>query len=293
MDAPFRHTRLWITCAPITALFLIACSLQNFDYLTRDRGSADSGGDGLADDATADTSSPPEGGADGTSDAKVATDATDANSATDALTDAMGDTGGGASDAMDAQEVGTDDADSGDGGTVAPNLVANSNFDQGLAGWAVVVVPGTATHDAFIQAPIGSSTTPQGQAVELAIYSATDAFTVEVSQMLSNLADGTYTFSGFFNRGNDNQAYIFAKGCGGPAQQVSIPLTSPTGWDPVSMTIQVSGGTCQVGFFVDSSATNWLNADGFSFQLVTSSPPDAGSSPESGSLPDASDAGTE
>jgi hypothetical protein len=250
---------------------LIACSLQNFDYLTRDRGSADSGGDGLAD-APTDTSSASEGGSEGASDAAVATDAIDATS----------DTGGDAamaSDAMTTQGADSSDvvsSDASDGGTVAPNLLVNPTFDQGLAGWTFVP-PSAMGKYAFIQAPIGSATTPQGQTYELATYSATDAFTVEVSQTLSNLPDGTYTFTGFFNRGNNNQAYMFARGCGGPAQQVNIPISTPTGWDQVSIVgIQVTGGSCQVGFYIDASATNWLNADGFTFEMVPPSPPDAG-----------------
>jgi hypothetical protein len=172
----------------------------------------------------------------------------------------------------DGQEGGEDAA--GEGGTVGPpNLLVNPTFDQGLAGWTFVPQSAMGKY-AFIQAPIGSATTPQGQAYELATYSATDAFAVQVSQTLSNLPDGRYTFSGFFNRGTNNQAYMFANGCGGAAQQTTIPISTPTGWDPVSITgIQVTGGTCQIGFYVDANATNWLNADGFSFQLDTSSPP--------------------
>lgn len=288
MQAPLRPTQIRLACAPLAALFLIACSVQNFDYLTRGRGSTDSGGDGPVD-APADTSAASEGGSDGTSDAADATE----------VADATGDTGRDVAmenDAMDAQEDGSEDAPPSEGGTVAPNLLANPNFDQGLAGWTFVP-PSAGGKYAFTQLPIGTATTPQGQTYELATYSMSDAFTVQVSQTLTNLPDGTYAFTGFFNRGPNNSTYIFAKNCGGPAQQMAIPISTATGWDQVSLAgIQVTGGTCQVGFYVDANAGNWLNADGFRFELVTLSPTDASpadGSPRDATTPDAGDAGTE
>jgi hypothetical protein len=48
---------------------------------------------------------------------------------------------------------------------------------------------------------------------------------------------------------------------------VPIPLTEPTQWLDVEVTgIEVVGGSCEVGIAIDSKATNWLNADLFTFQ---------------------------
>ena len=212
------------------------------------------------------------------SDATDAVDARDASAPVDAqaTSDASVDRAETASDAStpDAAEAGPID------------YLANPNFASStLAGWTVVP-PDAAQTTAFTQAPVGSATTPQGQAYELATYSASAAFTVDMSQSLTNLPDGTYTFSGWFNRGTNNQAYIYAKNCGGSdtaaddggaGEVADIPLTSSTGWEQVTIAgIVVAGGSCQVGFYVDAAATDWLNADGFSFESVAPSGSDAG-----------------
>ncbi len=186
---------------------------------------------------------------------------------------------GRATDAMpDRVEGDVLDGGEGDGGEAGgpTNYIVNPNFNgYSLAGWTFVSVPADGGPYAFAQAPVGSAITPQGQADELAFYSATDAFTVDVSQTIKNLRDGTYTFVGYFNCGALNQRFIYVKGCdgtnGGPdgGEQTSvIPMpSSSVAWEQVTISgIQVSGGSCTVGFFVDANATQYLNADGFSFE---------------------------
>jgi hypothetical protein len=253
MDASGRRARIWILrgllAAPVGCVAW-GCSFQDFGYLTKGVATAsDAGVDGdLRDGSFADA-------IDGADEADVSAAADDATS--DGAADAVAEAGG------------------------PVNLLSNPNFDEAYSSWTFDPPAAMGTL-AFIQPPVGSAITPQGQAYELATYSMNTAFTVDVSQTLTNLPDGDYVFTGWFNRGNDNQTYLYAKDCdardGGTTLQADIPITTPTGWVSISITgIHVSGGRCQVGFFVDAAATDWLNADGFTFErLPGADPGDAG-----------------
>ncbi len=46
-----------------------------------------------------------------------------------------------------------------------------------------------------------------------------------------------------------------------------------TSWEVISIDIDDTSSSCQVGFYVDASPTDWLSADAFTFALV---PPPAG-----------------
>jgi hypothetical protein len=96
----------------------------------------------------------------------------------------------------------------------------------------------------------------------------TDAYTVEIYQTVTGLEDGTYTFQGHFSRGPQNEIYLFARNCGGtdPAP-FPVPETPTDSFVAVALTgIEVSGGSCEVGLFVDSELENWMNADLFSLE---------------------------
>ncbi len=244
------------------ATIAFGCSLQNFDYLTS--GAASSLEAGAASET---------GAASGTDDgSSVEMPTNDGSLGTDT----------GAYDAGSGQTGldGGGDARPEAGGPM--NYLANPNFALStLDGWSVDP-PSAAQEYVFTQAPVGSAYTPQGQEYEVATYSGTDSFTVDLSQTLTNLPDGVYAFSGWFNRGDNNEAYIYAQGCGqdagvavgpdgGPGGiVVDIPLTSTTGWEQVTIGgLHVTGGTCRVGLYVDASPSDWLNADGFSFVAAT------------------------
>lgn len=261
-----RALRLAVPCATMA----LGCSLQNFDYLTS--GSDESDASLLESGPGSESGTSPRSD---DSDVSVATPMNDASIAETAAPHDAGTTHAG----MDAApSTGTDASEAG-GPT---NYLANPNFTLStLDGWTVVP-PTAAQKYVFTQAPVGSAYTPQGQVYELATYSASDPFTVDVSQTLTNLPDGVYAFSGWFNRGNNNEAYIYAQGCGqdagaavgpdgGPGGIIAaIPLTSATGWEQVTVGgLHVTGGTCRVGLYVDASPSDWLNADGFSFALST------------------------
>jgi hypothetical protein len=158
-----------------------------------------------------------------------------------------------------------------EGGSVGgPQLLVNPSFEQGYLGWSFSP-PTEEGKDAYIQVPTGGASTVDGQ-YQLSTWSGTNAFTVRVYQVVSNLPDGTYTLSAWFQSGFNNQAYLFSTGCGGPAQSNNVPVTSPTGWVQITISsIAVTGGSCEVGVFVDASATDWLNVDAFSFSMTSSS----------------------
>jgi hypothetical protein len=48
---------------------------------------------------------------------------------------------------------------------------------------------------------------------------------------------------------------------------MTVPLTNSTQWIEVGIGgINVTNNQCEVGFVVDASPTQWLNADAFSFE---------------------------
>lgn len=260
MGAFLRRAQTWMVPIVLAApCCMLACSLQDFGYLTRDPGGADSGstesGGAEPDDSSADT----------TRDAPI----------------------GDVASAQDASDAGA--VEEGGGGAV--NLLVNAGFEQGYMGWSFTPTTAMGKY-AYTQFPPTGGTDKDGQ-YELATWSGTDAFTVRIYQVVSDVPPGTYTFQGWFNRGVNNTAYIYAS-CGGANQQVDIPITGPTSWLLVSVTgITVTGGSCEVGFFVDASATDWLNADAFSLERTTPELADGGNAGDAGAGDAASDAGGE
>lgn len=172
-------------------------------------------------------------------------------------------TSGGTQSAESTSEEST----SGSTGTVPPdgNYIVNGSFEQGYLGW-VIDPPSAQGEFAFIQWPPGGSTTPDGQN-EMSTWSDEAAWAVYVYQEIQGIPDGFYTFTGNFNRGDGhNSTQLFARNCGGEDVFEDIPLTAPSEWLEFSITgIEVIGGACEVGFFVDSPVLAWFNSDLFSF----------------------------
>src|SRR5690606_23697862 len=112
------------------------------------------------------------------------------------------------------------------------------------------------------------SMNPDGQN-ELSTWSDQGDFAVEAYQTIRGLPDGSYTFTVNFNRGDGHNAtQVFARNCGGEDIVEDLPLTAPTQWLEYSIeAIPVTGGTCEVGLFIDSPATAWFNTDLISFTL--------------------------
>ncbi len=113
------------------------------------------------------------------------------------------------------------DAERGRGRRAPPALV-NPSFEQAYSGWTFVPASAMGKY-AYTQYPGTGAYTIDGQ-YELATYSASDSFTVSVSQTLSNVPSGTYRFSGEFQLRVNNAAYISARIA---VAQISEPTFRP------------------------------------------------------------------
>lgn len=219
--------------------WLAACSFQDFSSL-------DGGGDGSGDgDGDGDSGS---GGRTGTS--------SGGRSSSDG-----GASSGGKSEAGDGDG---DMGGMGMGGAPEPELL-NPSFETGSTlNWEVSPASAISSRHVYVQFPTGEVPAPDGN-YELAFWHATDSYDVIVSQKLTGLSDGTYTFSGYFSRGANLFVTMFAKNCSAkdpPPKE--IPTTEPTSFTRFSLTdIEVKGGSCEVGITVEGGPNDWLNADLF------------------------------
>jgi hypothetical protein len=254
-------SRTRIAICVVLAPAWVACSLQDFDYLTK--------GTGV---------SVPEGGVDASVDV-AAQDAAQDNAS------ASSDSGGSevSQPASDGGIDGTSfDARAETGGPT--NYIVNGNFEDGtLNGWTVAPIAAEYTEVKTQIAADFGNTPPQGQTYELASYAADGGFTVDVSQTPTDLPNGVYTFAGWFSRGTNDAVYIYVQGCGdGGMMTTNVPITAGTQWVQVVLGgIQVADGGCQFGLHIQSEVTQWVNADGFTLQVETT---DAGDAEAAGDL---------
>lgn len=264
-------------------LLLASCSLQNFDYLQDGGGGGATGGSGgsvagsshsfggsdVGGEAPADAG---RGGSGGSS-AGRGGDGNDPSAAGDGSGEEGG-MPGAAGEGLGVAGTNTGgtstggSATGGAGGSGATGQLVNPSFETGTTnGWTVEPADALSKRHAFVQYPQGASKAQDGT-YEFSTWHMTDTYTVQLYQIITGLDDGTYTFKGYFARGAQNAAVIYARNCGGadlPA--VDIPVTQGTDWVAVSVTgIEVSGGSCEVGIGVDSNPENWLNADLFTFE---------------------------
>jgi hypothetical protein len=247
--------RTRIAICVVLAPAWVACSLQDFDYLTK--------GTGV---------SVTEGGVDSSFDVATQEAAPDdASAAPDS---------GGSEVPQPASDGGIDatsvDARADAGGPT--NYIVNGNFADGtLNGWTVNPISAEYTEVKTQIAADFGNTPPQGQIYEFASYAADGGFTVDVSQTPTNLPDGVYTFAGWFSRGTNDAVYIYAQGCGDAGMMTTnVPITAGTQWVQVVLgEIQVAGGGCQFGLHIQSEETQWVNADGFTLEAETTDAGDA------------------
>jgi hypothetical protein len=106
----------------------------------------------------------------------------------------------------------------------------------------------------------------------LALWAA-DAYTATVSQSVSPLANGTYTFSAWVERGGTfNSLYLFAKGYKASSPSDSLQeitdAAGSSGYTQIVLPgIPVTNGQCEVGISADAQAGAWANFDDFSFTM--------------------------
>jgi hypothetical protein len=97
------------------------------------------------------------------------------------------------------------------------------------------------------------------------------AYKVAVSQVVSPLPSGTYSFSMEVQRAADlNEQYLFAKGCkaGEPDAQVtqSTAAAGSGGFTKITLAdIEVTSGSCTVGIYTDAADGGWANVDNAAF----------------------------
>lgn len=143
------------------------------------------------------------------------------------------------------------------------NLLVNGGFQSGLLGWTVDPATATTNRHAYTQTP----NPPNGTSSSLATWHQTQAYTVTISQTVSGLEPGDYTFTALVSTQQTQEAYLFARNCGGEEIQLPIPLISFE-WQPYEIPVTVSGTSCEVGIYVDNVPEDWVNADEFSFEKV-------------------------
>jgi hypothetical protein len=278
------------------SLGLYACSFQDFEYLKE--GDAEAGAAGVAQSAsggaggssggTAGTESTPGGaGGDGSEQGgEAGVSSSGAPNEGGAPAGGSGGAGEGGTPTLDTGgEGGAPTGVSGEGGAsgeravmagaggegpiVPQDTLVNPSFEPDLRGWTID--PPTAIAARYVYAQYPTNRKPYDGDWELATWHQTDAYTVTVSQTLTGLEPGTYTFSGWLSTTSTDGAYLFARNCGEPEVTVDIP---PLSFDWFQITIQsftVSSDSCEVGISISGDATgasgmpDWLNADMFSF----------------------------
>lgn len=295
MLMPSRFSRpTWPVLVTLSLAF--GCSLRDLEYLQLGPGSDSTGDDNLAGTSTStattgiSTSSTSTGSTDTLTVEDDSQAGTSEGSGADegmAVDSTRGDAGGSTGEDVTGMDPEPDDdtgdpsgtagleSTSGDDTTtettstvpVDGNWITNGSFENGYTGWTFDP-PELQGSFVFVQWPPAGSTNPDGQN-ELSTWSDQGDFAVSVYQTIEGLPDGSYTFTGNFNRGDGHNAtQLFARNCGGEDIVVDIPLTAPTQWIEHSIpSIPVTGGTCEVGMLVDSPASAWLNSDLFSFTL--------------------------
>ncbi|HEX6276194.1 MAG TPA: hypothetical protein VFZ53_24300 [Polyangiaceae bacterium] len=257
-----------------------ACSLQDFEYLQvpadgpPEGGTSGTGGQGGQGGVSGSSGTPGTGGRGGSSGTSGGS-----SGASGSAGSGTGGRGGSAGTAGEGGgEGGGDTGGSSTGGTAgkggtagtgAVGELVNPSFETNTTtGWTVSPPEALTNRWIYTQAPTGSVPAPHG-AYELATWHNMTGYQVEIFQNVTGLEDGTYTFSGFFSWGlTINEIYLFARNCSDTdPEPMPIPTTPADSFVVVSMEgIEVVGGSCEVGLYVDGSVNSWMNADNFAFE---------------------------
>ncbi len=90
------------------------------------------------------------------------------------------------------------------------------------------------------------------------------AYQIETIRRVEGIADGWYTLRAWVrSSGGHNEAYI-ALACGTDEKRVHIPSTSPGyRWLNVVVSLEVSGGQCEIRLYSDANNGNWISFDDF------------------------------
>ena len=285
-----------------TLLALYACSFQDFAYLDGGGGSAGSGKGGTGNGGTSGSSNASGSGGDagaggsaGTTELTGGTSGEEAGQGGEAGAGGTpseggspseggapaGGTSAGTTSAGGTASAGAPNENAGEGGTggsggssgsggsggsppLVGNLLQNPGFQLALTGWSVDPPTATQSTTRYVYTQVPNP--DNGTGSSLATWHQTAEYSVFVSQNVSGLVPGTYTFKGFLSTQRTVEAYLFARNCGGEELKAIISPVSYE-WFEVSIpSIPVSGSSCEVGLFVHNVAEDWVNADEFSFE---------------------------
>lgn len=95
---------------------------------------------------------------------------------------------------------------------------------------------------------------------------AQSGYQVETSQFLGNVPTGFYTLRVWVrSSGGQNAAYLALRSCGAGESRVDIPQTSTTTWQQLSVSANVTAGSCTIVFHSEANSGNWINFDDVSF----------------------------
>jgi hypothetical protein len=280
------------------ALGLYACSLQDFEYLQEGEAGAPSGGKGGSagsssgssglggSSGSAGSSNPSAGGsgdeagqggeagipgASGEGGAPAGTGGIAAGGASSGQggeggvpVGSGGDTGTGAS-----AGVPSEGGAGGEPPVVGRSDLENPGFELGLVGWTIDPASAALPANRYIYTQAPNPT--NGTGLALATWHMTAEYEIFVSQTLTGLEPGTYTFKGMLSTQSTREAYLFARNCGGEEVREIIYPVSFEWFEVAIQSFPVSQDSCEVGLFVHGmkvgdAMPDWLNADNFSFE---------------------------
>ena len=160
---------------------------------------------------------------------------------------------------------------------VAPGTIANPGFEADKApvgtptGWRTTTANGTNDNADYTETYGGAhSGTYHGT------HYRPEAYEVTTSQVVTGLANGTYTLSAWVkSSGGQPAAQLQAQNYGGAALTAAIGA-SPGSWQQVTIpNIRVTNGQCALGVYSKANPGNWLYFDDFTLVLTPNPPPTA------------------
>ncbi len=239
-----------------TALCLVNCSFQDFDYL-KNEFPAHGGTSGAASSSAGNES----GGTPSTAGSSAIAGTTSASGSGNAHA------GSGGTGAVSDTDAGDDAGSAGEGGQ-PPAVLMNGGFELGDNG--VMAVPFWTNVGTTAAATVVFGQEPRSGSGRLGHWLSTGAYTVTTSQIVSPIPNGNYTFSMWVAHSLFlNSEYIFAKGYSHAQPAAEMKTDTSTAGDTtytqiVIQHIPVTNGKIEVGIYTDgpaSSDQNWSRID--------------------------------
>lgn len=147
--------------------------------------------------------------------------------------------------------------------------LVNPSFETDLTGWTVDPANFTKT-PRVVWSQWGGSGAPvtasDGNYV-LSTWSETMPYTVRISQVIKGLEDGTYDLkANASNISTIARAELYARGCGGTDPE-PVPMPGATALVEFALEgVEVTGGECEVGFYIEATTKDWVNVDHVRFE---------------------------